>query len=45
MEAHLWSLVLNICESWITGENERKNFVALEMWCCRKIPKIKWIDK
>ena len=39
------SIALYGCETWTTGTKERRRLEALEMWCCRKLLKIKWIDK
>lgn len=45
LRAYLWSVTLHGCESLAIEENERKNIEVFEMWCYRKILKIKWTDK
>ena len=32
------------CETWTIGDAKRKRLEAFEMWCLRRMMKIKWID-
>lgn len=41
----VWSIALYGSETWVIGEIERKKIEAFEMWCWRKMNKIKWTDK
>lgn len=42
LKACIWSVALYGYESWSTGENEKKNIEAFEMWYYRRI---KWTNK
>lgn len=44
LKAYLYNIALYECESWIIGENERKNIKAIKTWYCRRIQS-KWIDE
>ena len=45
LKAYVWSVALYGCEAWTLGKPEMKRIEAFEMWCYRRMKKIKWIDK
>ncbi len=45
LKAYIWSLALYGCETWTIGTQEKKSIEAFEMWCYRRMLKIKWTEK
>ncbi|KAI5715577.1 hypothetical protein M8J77_018806 [Diaphorina citri] len=41
----VWSIALYGSETWVIGMAERKKIEAFEMWCWRKMNKIKWTER
>lgn len=41
----VWSVALYGSESWTISERDRKRIEAFEMWCWRRLEKIKWTEK
>ncbi|KAI5724481.1 hypothetical protein M8J77_003182 [Diaphorina citri] len=41
----VWSIALYGSETWVIGENDKKKIEAFEMWCWRKMNKIKWTER
>uniref|UniRef100_A0A8D8XSF1 Reverse transcriptase domain-containing protein n=1 Tax=Cacopsylla melanoneura TaxID=428564 RepID=A0A8D8XSF1_9HEMI len=41
----VWSVALYGSETWVIGERDRKRIEAFEMWCWRKMMKIKWTER
>lgn len=41
----VWSVCLYGSEAWTVNKCDRKRIEALEMWCWRKMMKIKWTDR
>lgn len=41
----IWSIALYGCETWTVGGPEKKRIEAFEMWCYRRMMKIRWSDK
>ena len=41
----VWSVLLYGSESWTIGEVDRRKLEAFEMWCYRRMLKIRWVDK
>lgn len=44
MKLYVWSTALYGCETWTLGKPEKKRLEAFEMWCYRRMMKIKWTD-
>jgi hypothetical protein len=40
----VWSTALYGCETWNVSTEEKKRLESFEMWCYRRILKIKWTD-
>lgn len=45
LKTYVWSTALFGCETWTIGEADKKKIEAFEMWCYRRMLKIKWTDK
>ncbi|MGI4401071.1 reverse transcriptase domain-containing protein [Klebsiella pneumoniae] len=45
LKTFVWSVALYGCETWVLGKSERDRLEAFEMWCYRRMMKIKWVDK
>ena len=45
LKAYVWSVALYGSETWTIGETERKRIEAFEMWCYRRMLKIRWVDR
>jgi len=45
LKIYVWSIALYGCETWTISTIEKRKLEAFEMWCYRKILKIKWIDR
>ena len=41
----VWSIALYDSETWTLRKLERKYLKSIEMWCWRRIEKIKWSEK
>lgn len=41
----VWSIALYGSETWVIGGAEKKKIEAFEMWCWRKMCKIKWTER
>uniref|UniRef100_A0A8D9A7F9 Craniofacial development protein 2 n=2 Tax=Cacopsylla melanoneura TaxID=428564 RepID=A0A8D9A7F9_9HEMI len=41
----VWSVALYGSETWVIGERDRKRIEAFEMWCWRRMMKIKWTER
>ena len=41
----LWSVVTYGSEGWIIHKAEEKQIEAFEMWCCRRVLRVSWIDQ
>uniref|UniRef100_A0A8D8YBX5 Craniofacial development protein 2 n=1 Tax=Cacopsylla melanoneura TaxID=428564 RepID=A0A8D8YBX5_9HEMI len=41
----VWSIALYGSETWVIGGAEKKKIEAFEMWCWRRMEKIKWTEK
>ena len=42
---YVWSIVFYGSETWIQRKLERKYLESFEMWCWRRMEKIKWSEK
>ena len=42
---YVWSVALYGSETWTIGVSEKKRLEAFEMWCYRRMLKIRWVDK
>ena len=40
----MWSIAFYGCETWIIGAQENRRLEAFEMWCYRRILKVRWVD-
>ena len=43
-KAYVWSTALYGYESWILGPTDRNRLESFEMWCYRRMLKIRWVD-
>ncbi|KAI5752456.1 hypothetical protein M8J77_017138 [Diaphorina citri] len=41
----VWSVALYGSEAWTVSERDRKRIEAFEMWCWRKMKKVKWTER
>jgi hypothetical protein len=44
VKCYIWSIALYGAETWTLRAVDQKHLKSFEMWCCRRIEKIKWID-
>ena len=44
LKVFVWSLALYGSETWTISSLDRKRIEAFEMWCYRRILKIRWVD-
>jgi hypothetical protein len=42
---YVWSIALYGSETWMLRKLERKCLDSFEMWCWRRMEKIKWSEK
>ena len=42
---YVWSIALYGSETWPLSKLERKYYESFEMWCWRRMEKIKWSEK
>jgi hypothetical protein len=45
VRCYVWSIVLDASETWKLRKSERKYLESFEMWCWRRMEKIKWPEK
>lgn len=45
LKIYIWSIALYGCETWTISATEKRKLEAFEMWCYRKMLRIKWIDR
>ncbi|KAF0750315.1 Uncharacterized protein FWK35_00037690, partial [Aphis craccivora] len=45
LKIYIWSIALYGCETWTISAIEKRKLEAFEMWCYRKMLRIKWIDR
>jgi len=45
LQQYVWSTALYGSETWTLGKSERRNVDAFEMWCYRRMLKVKWTDR
>lgn len=45
LKTFVWSVALYGSETWTIGKQERQRIEAFEMWCYRRMLKIRWVDK
>ena len=45
VRCYVWSIVLYDSETWTLRKLERKYLESFEMWCWRRMEKIKWSEK
>ena len=45
VKCYVWSVALYGAETWTLRKKERNYLEAFEMWCWRRIEKIKWTDR
>ncbi|XP_049833909.1 uncharacterized protein LOC126278101 [Schistocerca gregaria] len=45
LRMYVWSTALYDSETWTVGKLEQKRIEAFEMWCYRRMLKIRWTDK
>jgi hypothetical protein len=45
LKIYKWSIALYGCETWTISAIEKRKLEAFEMWCYRKMLRIKWIDR
>uniref|UniRef100_A0A8D8SEB1 Endonuclease-reverse transcriptase n=1 Tax=Cacopsylla melanoneura TaxID=428564 RepID=A0A8D8SEB1_9HEMI len=41
----VWSVALYGAETWTVSKNDKKRVEAFEMWCWRRMKKIKWTER
>ena len=44
MKCYIWSIALYGSETWTFRAVDQKHLESFEMWCCRRMEKISWID-
>ena len=44
LKSYIWSIALYGCETWTIGKQEKKRIDSFEMWCYRRMLKVKWTD-
>ena len=42
VRTYVWSTALYGCETWTLNKKDETTLEAFEMWCWRKMEKIKW---
>ena len=45
VRCYVWNIALYGSETWILRKLERKYLGSFEMWCWRRMEKIKWLEK
>ena len=45
LKVFVWSVALYGCETWTISSTEKKRIEAFEMWCYRRMLKIRWVDR
>lgn len=45
LRTYVWSTALYGSESWTVGRPDKRRIEAFEMWCYRRMLKIRWTDK
>lgn len=45
LKIYVWSIALYGGETWTISATEKRKLEAFEMWCYRKMLRIKWIDR
>ena len=45
LKAFVWSVALYGSETWTIGAAEKRRIEAFEMWCYRRMMKIRWVDR
>jgi len=45
LKIYIWSIALYGCETWTISAIEKRKLEAFEVWCYRKMLRIKWIDR
>jgi len=44
VKCYIWSIALYGSETWTFRAVDQKHLESFEMWCCRRMEKISWID-
>lgn len=44
LKSYVWSALLYSCETWVLKRSNMKRLESFEMWCYRKMLKVKWTD-
>jgi hypothetical protein len=44
MKCYIWSITLYVAETWALREINQKYLNSFEMWCWRRMEKIRWTD-
>lgn len=42
---YAWSIALYNCETWTINKIERKALESFEMWSCRPMQKVSWMER
>ena len=45
LKAFVWSMALYGSETWTISSSDRKRIEAFEIWCYRRMLKIRWVDR
>jgi hypothetical protein len=45
VKTFVWAVALHRSEAWTIGKTNQKRIEAFETWCCRRVLKIKWMEK
>ena len=45
IRTYIWSMLLYGSEAWTMTAAEKARIEAFEMWCYRRMMRIKWIDR
>ena len=44
VKCYIWSIALYGAETWTLRAVDQKHLESVEMWCCRRMEKIRWTD-
>jgi hypothetical protein len=45
VKCYVWSTALYGAETWTVWKVDQKHVGSFEMWCCRRMEKIRWTER
>lgn len=45
LTSYVWNIALYGCETWTIATEEKRRLQAFELWCYRRMLRIRWIDR